>query len=117
MSMRYYSVHEYGVLLTREDFENIGEDYEEWEGKLEFSVYYDFIGEFLNYDTREYLDLTDKQFTIVYPKKYPSFFEKAYIDMDYLVAELKEKLSDYPFDATDEFIKSRFGEVMGVIYG
>lgn len=120
MSMRYYPVHQYGVLLTREDFENVGADFEKWEEKLEFSSYYDFEGEFEFYEKKDeerYVGLTDVEFTMVYPKKYPTFFERAYIDMDWLVAELKERMVDYPFDVTDEFIKNRFGELTGVIYG
>ncbi len=81
MSMRYYPVHEYGVLLKeREDFENAGARFlKSGKGNLNFHhtmILRVSLSFTKKKDEERYVDLTDETFTIVYPKKYPEFIAK-----------------------------------------
>ena len=135
MSMRYYAVDDYGLLLTEEtmkiiaskvydDFDDIEED--EYGDALYDKGICEYIGDF----TGEAVILFDNglndwmsdgemydgdRIYYVQVSSYPTIFKAAYENMDALIAEFKEKVGEYLPNDFD--YRANIRHIIGTYYG
>lgn len=132
MSMNYYAVNDYGMILDNETIEMIcrslyGEDYENENG---YELYDEGICEYISEFTGEATPITENGTddyrknseayngdTIFYVMLYwqPTLFQAAYYGIDDIVDELKHKLGEYLPDDYD--YRSKIRHIVGTYYG
>lgn len=134
MSMRYYAVDDYGLVLDEEtmkiivsklDIESFDED-----ESLEYILYYEGICEYISEFTGEASMIQDNGFddyskedesysnddiAYVSLSKYPTLFKRVYNNMEEIIDELKTKLGEYL--PKDFDYRSRIRHICGTYYG
>lgn len=135
MSMRYYAVDDYGLLLTEETMKIIAskvcDDFEDMEEDEYGDALYDkgiceYIGDF----TGEAGILFDNglndwisngemydgdRIYYIQVSSYPTIFKAAYKNMDELIGEFKEKVGEYLPDGFD--YRANIRHIIGTYYG
>lgn len=136
MSMKYYAMTDYGLVLDNDTIKviasNVFEDCDENESvyDLGYDLYENGICELTSEFTGEAQALTDngeftwgcdsKQYnadSIVYVplSRYPTLFKKAYNNMEEIIDELKSKVGEYLPDDFD--YRSNIRYICGTYYG
>jgi len=138
MSMRDYAVDDYGLLMTDKSLKLIAaktidwyteEDYDENYTDYWIAIYENGIVEYISEFTGEAMEIDDKGINIwntgevynndsiyyVPVKHYATLFKAPYNNMDELVDEFKEKLSEYLPDNFD--YRKYIRRIVGTYYG
>ena len=133
MSMRYYAVDDYGLVLDKETIKtiitNIGVDIVDEDFDFSYELYNEGICEYISEFTGEaqavndngYVDwgsecesFSDENIAYV-PLTFPTLFKKAYENMEEIIDELKSKLGKYLPEDFD--YRSRIRHICGTYYG
>lgn len=135
MSMRYYAVDDYGLLLTEEttkiiaskvcdDFDDIEED--EYGDALYDEGICEYIGDFtgeaglINDDGMNDWIKTGEMYDgdriyYINTSSYPTLFKVAYENMEVLIEEFKSKVGEYLPDGFD--YRANIRHIIGTYYG
>ena len=135
MSMRYYAVDDYGLLLTEEtmkiiaskvcdDFEDMEED--EYGDALYEEGICECIGDFtgeagvlLDNGLNDWISNGEMydgdRIYYIQVSSYPTIFKAAYKNMDKLIAEFKEKVGEYLPNDFD--YRANIRHIIGTYYG
>ena len=137
MSMEYYAVDDYGLVLDKEtikviaskvfdDFVDNDEVFGDWGYELYDKGICDWIGEFTGEaqfieddglfswfsDSKNY---NSDEIYYVHVRQYPTLFRPAYNNMEEIVEEFKSKLGEYLPEDFD--YRSRIRHIVGTYYG
>ena len=133
MSMRYYAVDDYGLLLDEETMimiiSKLNIEPLDRDESLEYVLYDEGICEYISEFTGEAQPVNDSGYfdwgskcmsfrdeCIAYvPLKYPTLFKKAYNNMEEIIDELKSKLGKYLSEDFD--YRSRICHICGTYFG
>jgi hypothetical protein len=132
MSMKYYAVNDYGMVLDEKTakmiLSKIINNYDESEEDWRYTLYDEGICEYISDFTGEATCINDEgedvwsdtyyydnNELICVPLRIPKLFERVYSNIDEMVNELKEKLGEYLPDGYD--YKSRICHICGTYYG
>ncbi len=135
MSMRDYSVDDYGLVLDEEIINTIAskifDDFaENTDACWEYELYDKGICEYISEFTGEAQEIADdgmfiwggdyeyyssETITYVPLSKYPTLFSKAYNNMEEIIDELKSKVGEYLPEDFD--YRSRVCHISGTYYG